>query len=206
MKSPVEIMLQEHLKARGIMDELVLAAMRSVPRESFVPPDQQQYAYDDRPLPIGSGQTISQPYIVALMLQLAQLSPDSVVLDVGTGSGYMAAVAAQIARRVCTMECFSELTETAVRRFDSLGIANIDARIGDGSRGWPEQEVFDAILVSCVTDEAPHALIDQLKPGGRMVLPLSHDPHSQVLTTYHKTLAGPVEITEHLSVRFVPML
>ena len=206
VQNPIEIMLREHLESRDITDEYVLNAMRTVSRELFVAADLRQNAYDDRALPIGSGQTISQPYIVALMLQLAHITPDSTVLDIGTGCGYMAAVAAQIASHVYTIECVPELTEQSMERFETMGISNIDIHIGDGSLGWPGQEMFDAILISCATDEAPKKLISQLKPHGRMVLPIRQNLPHEILTTYHKSDSGDLEITEHLAVKFVPMV
>lgn len=199
-------MLHEHLEARGIVNDHVLNAMSSVPRKLFVPSDLRPYAYDDRALPIGFGQTISQPYIVALMLQLAQITPDSIVLDIGTGCGYMAAVAAQLAKHVYTIECVPRLAETSAARFESMGISNIDIRLGDGSLGWPNLHVFDAILISCATDKAPQKLIHQLSLGGWMVLPIRQNLPHQMLTTYHKSHSDELEVTEHLAVKFVPMI
>ncbi|MCC2099518.1 MAG: protein-L-isoaspartate O-methyltransferase, partial [Hyphomicrobiales bacterium] len=142
-------MLRWHLIARGVREPHVLEAMAQVPREQFVPSDLKEHAYDDRPLPIGYGQTISQPYIVATMVELARITPESVVLDIGTGCGYMAAVIASITRQVCTLECIPELAAMAARNFETLGITNIDARLNDGCLGWPKERQFDAILVSC---------------------------------------------------------
>lgn len=199
-------MLHQHLMARGVCDRHLLDAMAHVPREQFVPPEFKQYAYDDRPLPIGRGQTISQPYIVATMIELAQITRESIVLDVGTGCGYMAAVIASIAKQVCTLECIPELAEMAARHFESLGIDNIDARRGDGYLGWPDDKLFDAILVSCAPRHVPENLLKQLKPNGRLVLPISHDSPRQILTCYQKTPRGDIEITEHMAVQFVPMV
>jgi len=199
-------MLEDHLVARGINDPLVLEAMANVPREQFIPPDLQLRAYDDCALPIGHHQTISQPYIVASILQLGRITADSMVLDIGTGCGYMAAVAARIAQRVCTLERITELAEIASARFSSLGIGNIDQRIGDGYEGWPEHELFDSILVSCATDNAPPKLIKQLKYDGRMIAPIDQGHQVQMLTSYHKLPSGQLDITAHMAVRFVPMV
>ena len=206
MKKPVEIMLQRHLLPRGITDELVLDAMATVPRELFVLPEYRERAYDDCPLPIGEGQTISQPYIVALMIQLAGVKADSGVLDIGTGCGYMAAVLAHIARDVCTLERIPELTEMAQGHFRELGLTNIDSRVGDGHTGWPEDRHFDAIIVSCATDEVPDQLLTQLGPGGRAVIPVALSPGQQMLTVYEKDTDGKLTSTRHTAVRFVPML
>jgi protein-L-isoaspartate(D-aspartate) O-methyltransferase len=206
VKTPVETMLREHLMARGICDPRVLEAMAQVPREQFVPAELKKHAYDDRPLPIGHEQTISQPYIVASMIALARITPDSVVLDVGTGCGYMAAVIASIAKQVCTLECIPELAEMAARNFETLGITNIEARLSDGNLGWPEDRQFDAILVSCAPTHVPENLLKQLKPGGRMILPISRGGLHQILTSYNKAPDGKIEMTEHMAVRFVPMV
>ena len=206
MQKAVEIMLHSHLMARGIRDPLVLDAMAEVPRELFVLPEYQQRAYDDLPLPIGHGQTISQPYIVALMIQLAHINQHSTVLDIGTGCGYLAAVLARIADQVCTLERIPELTTMAQGHFRELGLKNIDARIGDGHIGWPENRQFDAIIVSCAADERPDKLLSQLKPGGRAVIPISLSAGEQMLTVYEKDQDGRLTSTEHTAVRFVPML
>jgi len=206
MQKAVEIMLHSHLMARGIRDPLVLDAMAEVPRELFVLPEYQQRAYDDLPLPIGHGQTISQPYIVALMIQLARINRDSSVLDIGTGCGYLAALLARIAYQVCTLETIPELTTMAQGHFRELGLKNIDARIGDGHIGWPENRQFDAIIVSCAADERPDKLLSQLKPGGRAVIPISLSAGKQMLTVYEKNQDGRLTSTEHTAVRFVPML
>ena len=206
MNTLVETMLNQHLKARGIQDPFVLDAMAKVPREQFIPPELRQFAYDDRPLPIGHNQTISQPYIVAAMIQLANITPESEVLDIGTGCGYMAAVIATIARHVCTLECVPELAELAAVNFAALGINNIDARVSDGSLGWPEDRQFDAILVSCAPEEAPQPLLNQLKANGKMIIPIGRSGMHQMLTSYHKTIEGKIEVNEHIPVRFVPMV
>jgi len=206
MQKAVEIMLHSHLMARGIRDPLVLDAMATVPRELFVLPEYRERAYDDLPLPIGNGQTISQPYIVALMIQLAHINKHSTVLDIGTGCGYLAAVLARIADQVCTLERIPELTTMAQGHFRELGLKNIDSRIGDGHIGWPETRQFDAIIVSCAADERPDQLLSQLKPGGRAVIPISLSAGEQMLTVYEKDEDGKLTSTQHTAVRFVPML
>ena len=206
MKKPVETMLHSQLMARGIRDPLVLGAMARVPRELFVLPEYQQRAYDDLPLPIGYGQTISQPYIVALMIELAHINHDSSVLDIGTGCGYLAAVLAHIAHQVCTLETIPELTTMAQGHFRELELKNIDSRIGDGHVGWPEDRQFDAIIVSCAADERPDKLLSQLKPGGRAVIPISLSVGEQVLTVYEKDQDGQLTSIQHTAVRFVPMV
>jgi protein-L-isoaspartate(D-aspartate) O-methyltransferase len=192
--------------ARNIDDKLVLQAMADVPRELFVLPEYKDRAYDDCPLPIGLGQTISQPYIVALMIQLARINHSSKVLDIGTGCGYMAAVLARIADEVCTMETIPELASMARKHFQELGLENIDSRVGDGHTGWPEQREFDAIIVSCAADQCPEDLLTQLKTGGRAIIPVTRSPGEQILTIYEKDAEGELNSTPHSSVRFVPMI
>ncbi len=207
MNTSIDKMLRMHLMARGISDDLVLEAMAGVPREIFVLPEYRDRAYDDCPLPIGEGQTISQPYIVALMIQLAHIDHSSRVLDIGTGCGYMAAVIARIAREVCTLETIPEMATMAKGHFQELALTNIDARIGDGHRGWPgEGELFDAIIVSCATDKRPDQLLAQLKPGGRAVIPIDKAPGEQMLTIYEKDQHGELTSTGYTPVRFVPMV
>jgi protein-L-isoaspartate(D-aspartate) O-methyltransferase len=168
-----EAWIDEQLVARGITDARVLAAMRRVPRESFVPNASQSYAYDDRALPIGSGQTISQPYMVAVMSEALRLTGSERVLDVGTGSGYQAAVLGELAREVITIERVPELAEAAKARLAALGYTNIDVRVGDGTLGIPSHAPFDAILVAAGAPRAPDALKQQLsRAGGRLVIPV----------------------------------
>jgi len=164
--------LVAELKALGISDPRVLAAMERVPRHLFVPPEFLPYAYEDRPLPIGAGQTISQPYIVALSTQALELSPTDRVLEIGTGSGYQTAVLAELAGEVFTIERIPELSRLAQERLLSLGYGNIKFRVGDGTVGWPEEAPFDAILVTAAAPKAPKSLLDQLAEGGRMVIPI----------------------------------
>jgi protein-L-isoaspartate(D-aspartate) O-methyltransferase len=172
-------MVEDQLQARGIRDRRVLAAMDTVPRHDFVPEDLKDFAYDDRPLPIGEGQTISQPYIVALMAEAAAIAPEDRVLDVGTGSGYAAAVLSCLAREVYTVERLGALCETAERRFRQIGYGNIFVRCGDGTLGWPEAAPFDAILVAAGSPSLPETLKRQLGIGGRLVVPVgaSHAQH-----------------------------
>jgi len=206
VKKPVEMMLREHLRARNIDDQLVLKAMAEVPRELFVLPEYRDRAYDDCPLPIGLGQTISQPYIVALMIQLARINHSSKVLDIGTGCGYMAAVLAHIANQVCTLETIPELASMASKHFQELGLENIDSRVGDGHAGWPEQRKFDAIIVSCAADQCPEDLLAQLKSGGRAIIPVTSSPGQQILTIFERDQHGELSSTQHSPVRFVPMV
>ncbi len=165
-------MVDEQLCGRDITDQRVLEAMRSVPRHRFVPAAAAQLAYSDAPLPIGYRQTISQPYIVALMSQLLRLRGDETVLEVGTGSGYQAAVLARLARRVYTLERIPELAESARRVLADLELGNVEVRLADGSAGLPEQAPFDGILVAAAAPQAPRPLLDQLAEGGRLVVPV----------------------------------
>jgi len=160
------------LRALGIRDERVLSAMARVPRHLFVPPELVPYAYEDRPLPIGAGQTISQPYIVALSTQALELSPQDRVLEIGTGSGYQAAVLAELAGEVYTVERLPELSQAARERLERLGYRNLHFRVGDGTKGWPDEAPFDAILVTAAAPKVPQSLVEQLAEGGRLVIPI----------------------------------
>lgn len=207
-------MVEKDIAGRGIRDDRVLSAMRSVPREEFVPESMRGQAYADAPLPIGSGQTISQPYIVALMVAALELRGEEgdVVLDVGTGSGYAAAVLSHLVDRVFTIERHATLVREARSRFERLGYDNIEVRHGDGSRGWPEYAPYRAILVSAAADEVPAALREQLAAGGRLVVPVSDSGLLSGLTGGQRLL----RITRRdetrydedtlTSVRFVPLV
>jgi len=183
----------------------VLDVMGKVPRHRFVPEGAERDAYADAPLPIGYGQTISQPFIVALMSHLARATPQSTVLEIGTGSGYQAAVLAPLAKTVCTIEIIPQLGETAARRLRDLGYANVRTRIGDGYFGWPECGPFDGILVTAAAGHVPPPLVQQLKPGGRMVVPVGTAFGPQFLTLVEKTTDGQVTSRQMLAVRFVPL-
>lgn len=197
-----ERMVREQLESRGIGDARVLAAMRKVPRHEFVPLKVQAGAYEDGPLPIGHGQTISQPYIVALMSELAHLGPDARVLEVGTGSGYQTAVLAELARDVYSIEIVAPLAEQAATTLRRLGYERIHVRQGDGYRGWPEAAPFEAILVTAAPERVPAPLLEQLAPGGRLVIPVGGG--AQELQVHRKTPTG-VVVERVAPVMFVPM-
>jgi protein-L-isoaspartate(D-aspartate) O-methyltransferase len=197
-----EEMVERQIKARGVKDPVVLDAMRKVKRHEFVLPGHEGDAYDDSPLPIGEGQTISQPYIVALMTELAAIGPDSNVLEVGTGSGYQAAILSVIAKEVYTIEILEGLGTRAREKLIQLGYRNVHVRIGDGYRGWPEAAPFDAILVTAAPDHIPQPLVDQLKVGGRMVIPVGE--FYQELEVVTRTETG-TKREKIIPVRFVPM-
>lgn len=195
-------MVDRQLAARDIGSAAVLQAMRTVPREEFVPDELQHTAYSDRPLPIGHGQTISQPYIVALMTQLAAVTPESRTLDVGTGCGYQAAVLAEIADRVVSIEVVPELAAAAEARLRRLGYSNVDVVCGDGRAGWPSEAPWDAIIVAAAPREVPQALLDQLADGGRLVIPVGSGPQRLMLYTRH---GDRIEETFVCAVSFVPL-
>lgn len=186
-------------------DPRVMAALREVPRHRFVPSWLAERAYENRPLPIGHGQTISQPYIVALMTDLLALNPDDVVLEVGTGSGYQAAVLAELVAQVYTIEIVAPLAEEAATRLEELGYDNIETHVGDGYGGWPQHAPFDAIMVTAGAEHIPQPLIDQLKPGGRMIIPVGGSARTQHLLLVEKDAEGEVETRRILPVRFVPL-
>ncbi len=196
-------MVEEQIRARGIGDERVLSAMAQVPRHLFVPDGERRQAYEDHPLPIGSGQTISQPYIVALMTSLLGLTPQSRVLEIGTGSGYQAAVLSRLAAEVYSVEIVPDLAARALGTLARLGYDNIHVRIADGYRGWSEAAPFDAIVLTAAPAAVPQPLLDQLKPGGRMVLPVGGIDQDLVLMT--KGADGSLKRQTVLPVRFVPM-
>jgi protein-L-isoaspartate(D-aspartate) O-methyltransferase len=196
-------MVEEQIRQRGITNPRVLAAMRAVPREHFVPPDLADRAYNDAPLPIGEGQTISQPYIVAYMVDLLDVAAGHRVLEIGAGSGYHAAVLAQLAREVYTVEIVPELAARADASLRSLGIANAHVITGDGTGGWAEGSPYDRILVAAAPEHVPPALIEQLVPGGRMVIPLGAQWETQWLTLVEKT-DGVVREQRTIAVQFVP--
>lgn len=199
-------MVDRQIAARGVSDADVLEAMRRVPRHEFVPEAYRSSAYRDRPLPIGRGQTISQPYIVAYMT--AAIEPDSTdrVLEVGTGSGYQAAVLAEIVDQVKTVEIVPELGREARARLERLGYGNVDVRIGNGYRGWSEHAPYDAIVVTAAPESIPDALIRQLAPGGRMVVPVGPRSAAQELTLVRKQTDGTIQRRTLTPVRFVPMV
>jgi protein-L-isoaspartate(D-aspartate) O-methyltransferase len=198
-------MIDSQIRSRGIRDERVLQALAAVPREEFVPAEYRSRAYDDAPLPIGQDQTISQPYIVALMTELAEPLPSHRVLEVGTGSGYQAAVIARLVSQVYTIEIIPQHAQTAAERLQRLGVKNVEVRAGNGYLGWPEQAPFDSILVTAGATEVPPRLVEQLKAGGRMVIPVGAGPADQVLKVIRKLPAGDIETREVIPVRFVPL-
>jgi protein-L-isoaspartate(D-aspartate) O-methyltransferase len=197
-----ERMVVEQIEARGVRDPRVLQAMRRVPRHEFVPEGSRSVAYEDRPLGIGAGQTISQPYIVAAMTELARLTPDSRVLEVGTGSGYAAAVLAEVAAEVYTIEIVESLAAQARRDLERTGYGRVHVRHGDGYRGWPEAAPFDAVLVAAAAPRVPEPLVEQLALGGRLVIPVGE--WEQELTVHVKTEEG-LRVERVFPVRFVPM-
>ncbi len=190
---------------RATLSARALAAMTKVPRHRFVPPSQERNAYDNRPLPIGHGQTISQPFIVALMTDLLDLKPGDKVLEIGTGSGYQAAVLAELAREVYTIEIVEPLAQEATARLATLGYRNVYTRSGDGYQGWPERAPFDAIMVTAGALEVPPALVAQLKPGGRLVIPVGPQWSGQSLLVIEKDVGGKTTTRNVLAVRFVPL-
>ncbi len=199
-------MVERQLARRGIRSPAVLDAMGTVPREAFVPDVSRHEAYEDRPLPIGEGQTISQPYVVALMIEALSLDADDRVLEVGAGSGYAAAVLGRIARDVYAIERHASLARAASDRMRRLGYDNVQVMAGDGTAGWPEEAPFDAILVSAGGPEVPEPLLDQLAPGGRIVIPLGDPWKDQELVRLERRPGGGV-VRESLGhVRFVPLI
>ena len=197
-------MVRRQLRPRGISDSRVLQVMETTPRHLFVPLQIRAGAYLDGPLSIGHGQTISQPYIVALMTELLHLSRSAKVLEIGTGSGYQAAVLAQLTDTVYTIEIVTALADSARHRLARLGYSNVIVRAGDGYRGWPEQAPFDCIIVTAAPPEVPPTLVEQLKPGGRMVIPVGQ--FYQELLVITKSKSGQVERRGVIPVRFVPMV
>ncbi|RLB07781.1 MAG: protein-L-isoaspartate O-methyltransferase [Deltaproteobacteria bacterium] len=197
-------MVKEDIQKRGIDDPRLLEAMLKVKRHLFVPKDYRHLAYEDRPLPIGEGQTISQPYIVALMTYHLHIKPGDKVLEIGTGSGYQAAILAELAKEVYTIEIIEKLAEKAQERLKRLGYRNVWVKCGDGFFGWKEHAPYDAIIVTCAAPKIPEHLIEQLKEGGRMILPLGDDPFFQSLTLITKR-EGKIEKKQITAVVFVPM-
>ena len=198
-------MVRLQIERRGISDEAVLRAMRSVPREAFVEPALVEFAYDDAALPIDDGQTISQPFVVATMLQAARIGAGDTVLEVGVGSGYAAALMARIASRVYGIERHPGLARQAGERFDALGIRNVELRVGDGSIGWPEAAPFDAITVAAAAPQVPPALQAQLAIGARLVMPVG-DADGQRLISLERHGADAFEQRTLCAVRFVPLI
>ena len=196
-------MVEQQLRFRNIQDEAVLEAMSRVPRHKFVPTSQARAAYEDRPLPIGYGQTISQPYIVAYMTEAAEISPEDIVLEIGTGSGYQAAILAELAKEVYTIEIIPDLAERASRTLAELGYDNVYVKQGDGYIGWEENAPYDAILVTAAPDHIPEPLIEQLVTNGKLVIPVG--TWFQELLVLEKTPDGLVE-ERSLPVQFVPLV
>ncbi len=196
-------MVSEQIKARGVADERVLNVMESVPRHLFVHPNQIEYAYEDHPLPIGYDQTISQPYIVAYMTEKIAVKSTDKVLEIGTGSGYQAAVLSLLADKVFSIEIVEPLCAQAEQRLKQLGYANVQVRCGDGYLGWPEYAPFDVIMLTASPAEIPEPLLQQLAPGGRMILPLGS--HYQELVLIERHQDGQLNRKNLIPVRFVPM-
>jgi protein-L-isoaspartate(D-aspartate) O-methyltransferase len=198
-------MVVTQMKARGIHDPNLLQALGTVPRHAFVPPTLRSWAYADSPLPIGHDQTISQPYMVAFMTEALALDPNDKVLEIGTGSGYQAAVCAELARAVYTIEIVEPLAQSAAKLLKTLGYQQVHVKVGDGFYGWPEQAPFDAIIGTAAAGHIPEPLLKQLKPGGRMIIP-EEDRHGwQDLILINKDSEGNLQQQKVMPVRFVPM-
>lgn len=198
-------MVREQIESRGITNARVLAAMTKVPRHEFVPEHLANAAYEDHPLPIGYNQTISQPYIVALMTELLQLQPGAKVLEVGTGSGYQAAILAEVGAQVYSLEILEPLAKTAAELLQRLGYASVQVKQGDGYLGWPEHSPYDAIIVTAAVDHVPPLLVEQLKPGGRLVIPVEDGRSRQSLLLVEKSVDGSVTTHNVATVLFVPL-
>lgn len=201
-----ERMVTEHLMARGIKDAAVLRAMREVPREAFLPRDMERFAYDDSPLPIAAGQTISQPYIVAYMIEALELRGTERVLEIGTGSGYAAAVLSRCAAEVFTVERIDILADDARRKLETLGYRNVRVELSDGTMGWADHAPYDGIVVTAGAPEVPEELQAQLAIGGRLVIPVGPTPHLQNLVRVRKDAQGELKREELCAVRFVPLI
>jgi protein-L-isoaspartate(D-aspartate) O-methyltransferase len=199
-----ERMVQQQLKVRGIKDERVLAAMAKVQREEFIPVAARLSAYDDGPLPIGYKQTISQPYVVAFMTEQLRPKPSDRVLEIGSGSGYQAAILAELVADVYTIDIVEPLAKGAEATLQRLGYKNVHIKVGDGYKGWPEEAPFDAIIVTCAPEKVPQPLVDQLKDGGRMVIPVGERFAQQLYLLEKKN--GQLKESATMPVRFVPML
>jgi len=199
-------MVREQIESRGITNARVLAAMTKVPRHRFVPEHLADAAYEDHPLPIGYNQTISQPYIVALMTELLQLQLGARVLEVGTGSGYQAAILAEVGAQVYSLEILEPLAKTSAELLQGLGYTSVQVKQGDGYLGWPEHAPYDAIIVTAAADHVPPPLVEQLKPGGRLVIPVGGDRLQQSLLLLEKDADGSVTTHNVAPVLFVPLI
>lgn len=200
------VAVTRNLIGKDRLDNRVMTAMRQVPRENFVPSDLRDVAFRDGALPVGHGQTISQPYIVALMTDMLELNEDSIVLEIGTGTGYQAAILACLARRVYSIERVPELAQAAQRRLKTMGYDNVETRCGDGYQGWPEKAPFDGIVVTAAAPFIPPALLEQLEPGGRMVIPIGLPSMHQELMLVSKDHLGETHTRSLLGVAFVPLV
>lgn len=201
-----EVVYTERYIGKSKLDDRVMHAMRSVPRHEFVPDNQKELAYINGPLAIGHGQTISQPYIVALMTDMLDVNEDSIVLEIGTGSGYQAAVLSTIVKKVYTLEVIPELMESAQQKFKRLGYDNIECKLADGHEGWPEHAPYDGIIVTAAAREIPDALIEQLKSSANLVIPVNQGFGAQELLLVHKQENGEITTRDVLAVAFVPMV
>ncbi len=200
-----EVRYTRHFVGKDAFEPAVMEAMRAVPRQEFVEPELRPFAFDNGPLPIGYGQTISQPYIVALMTDLLEPGSDDVMLEVGTGSGYQAAVLAQLVRKVYSVEIIERLAMRARSRFERLAYRNVENRVGDGYLGWQEHAPYDGIVVTAAASHVPPMLVEQLKPGARLVIPVGQPHLSQTLRVVEKQDGGEVTTRDILSVAFVPL-
>jgi protein-L-isoaspartate(D-aspartate) O-methyltransferase len=201
-----EVQYTQHMIGKAALDPRVMQAMRTVPRDEFVPANMKGAAFENGPLPIGYGQTISQPYIVALMTDMLAPEPDHQVLEIGTGSGYQTAILSQLCSKVYTMEVVPELSAAAATLFEKLGYRNIETRVGNGYQGWPEHAPYDGIIVTAAANYIPEALIDQLKPGGRMAIPVGLPYSHQELMLVTKDMQGETDTRSVLGVAFVPLV
>ncbi|MGZ4996731.1 MAG: protein-L-isoaspartate(D-aspartate) O-methyltransferase [Methylobacter sp.] len=201
----MEVNLTRHLIGKNALDDRVMAAMKQVPRHKFLPPNFRFLAYDNGPAPIGAGQTISQPYIVALMTDLLNTKPTDTILEIGTGSGYQAAILSKLVKQVYSIEIIEELSDNARRQLQKMGYNNVEVKTGNGNLGWPEHAPFDGIIVTAAAPYIPHPLIDQLRTGARLVIPVGLPYNYQELMVVEKKADGKIETRSVLGVSFVPL-